>query len=163
MKKWQSSGVSGKLEAKVGFYLPHPEKWVKLRKIKNFSSGGFLWMFSLGFGVLAIFLFQNLCLTSKSPMIGQFHVIFQNLENQLYQPPTVQENFFDMPFLMSHGGVFHKGSKLANLKKVYHKVCVLQRLCLLRLIFELVVFFSVHTLHYDILILRHTSAQESKK
>ena len=46
-------------------------------------------------------------------------------------PPLCKKNFFDMPFLISHGGVFHKGSKLANLKKVYHKVCVLQRLCLL--------------------------------
>ena len=77
--------------------------------MKNFTSGGFLWMFTLGCGDLAIFLFQNLRLISKSPMIGQFHVIFQNLENQLYQPPTVQEIFFDMPFLMSHGGGIPQG------------------------------------------------------
>ena len=117
MKKWQSSGVSGKLEAKVGFYLPHPEKWVKLRKMKNFTSGSFLWMFSLGFGVLTIFLFQNLCVISKSPMIGQFHIIFQNLENQLYQPPTVQEKFFYTPFLMSLGGYSTGSLNLPTSKK----------------------------------------------
>ena len=117
VKKWPSSGVSGKLEAKVGFYLPHPEKWVKLRKIKNFSSGGFLWMFSLGFGVLAIFLFQNLCLISKSPMIGQFHVIFQNLENQLYQPPTVQEKFFWYAILNVPWGGIPQGVKTCQLQK----------------------------------------------
>ena len=51
-------------------------------------------------------------------------------------PPLCKKIFFDMPFLMSHGGVFHRGSKLANFEKVYHTVCVLQRLCLLRVFLD---------------------------
>ena len=117
VEKFKKKVSSCCLGGKVGFYLLHPEKWVKLRKMKNFSSGGFLWMFSLGFGVLAIFLFQNLCLTSKSPMIGQFHVIFQNLENQLYQPPTVQEKFFWYAILNVPWGGIPQGVKTCQLEK----------------------------------------------
>ena len=74
-------------------------------------------MFSLGFGVLAIFLFLNLCLISKSPMIGQFHVIFLNLENQLCQPPNVQENFFRYVILNAPWDGIQQGVKTCQLQK----------------------------------------------
>ena len=49
--------------------------WVsaKFRKIKNFTSEGFLWMYTLGFGIWAKFLFQILSVKSKSPTRGQFY------------------------------------------------------------------------------------------
>ena len=74
-------------------------------------------MFTLGFGVWDRFLFQDSSVIRKNPTKGQFCCFLQILENQLCQPPTVKENFFDMPFLMSHAGVIHRGSKLDKSKK----------------------------------------------
>ena len=79
-------------------------------------------MHTLSFDVWAKFLLQNLIVLSKSPMTGQFHGFHQNLENQLCPPPTVQEIFFDMP-----GGL-----NLESPENLYHTICVVQRLSLLK-------------------------------
>ena len=81
-------------------------------------------MYTLGFGIWAKFLFQILSVKSKSPTRGQFYGFCWNLENQLCNPPLCKKNFSNMPFLMSHEGVFHRGSKLAKSKKsVPHHLC----------------------------------------
>ena len=78
-------------------------------------------MFTLGCGVWDKSLFQNLSVIRKSPTKGQFCCFLQILENQLCQPPTVQENSFDMPFLISHAGVIHRESKLDKSNIQYFK------------------------------------------
>ena len=48
----------------------------------------------LGFGIWAKISLRILSVISKSPKRGQFQGFFENLENQLFQPPTVQEKKF---------------------------------------------------------------------
>ena len=49
----------------------------------------------------------------------------QNLNNQPFQPPTVQGKFFDMLFLMFHGEYSKWGVNLPSPKNLYQTICVL--------------------------------------
>ena len=128
-KQWGLGQVRGKSLILLTAY----GKMGKIEKNEKFHLWGLLMDVFIGFLGLGHFFIPKL-MSHKQKSHGRSILCYFSKfgKSAVPTPHCARKNFFDMPFLMSHGGVFHRGSKLANFEKVYHTVCVLQRLCLLK-------------------------------
>ena len=79
----------------------------------------------IGFWYLGqIFIPNFKCQKQKSHKGSILWFLLKFRKSAVPTPPLCKKNFSNMPFLMSHEGVFHRGSKLAKSKKtVPHHLC----------------------------------------
>ena len=135
VEKLEKKESSCCLEGKVGFYFPHQENIGKIEKNQIFHLWGIfmdvhIWFWCLGqiFIPTLNFYKQNSHDWSISWVSSKFE------KSAVPKPPLCKKKFFRMPFLMSHRGYSTGGLNLPSPENLYHTICVVQRLSLLKVL-----------------------------